>query len=74
MNKISFKNEYQHSVERKSSILDSFVRGFHVYMDILDSKVGDEDILLEPEENNEYDEFAVGVLFESNSWACTEKF
>ena len=54
-------------LKEKSYILDSFVRGFHVYMDIWDPKVGDGDILLEPEETNEHDEFTLAVLSEGRT-------
>ena len=54
-------------LKEKRYILESFVRGFHEYMDIWDPKVGDEDIHLEPEENNEHDDFGVAILFEGRT-------
>ena len=41
---------------------NSFVRGYHAYMDVWTPKVGDENLYLEPEDGNEYDKNAVAVI------------
>lgn len=51
-------------VKQKQYDLDSFVRGYHAYMEIWTPKVGDENICLKSENDNEHDKFAVAVLFE----------
>ena len=41
-----------------------FTRGYHAYIDSWDPKVGDENLELVPEEDNEHDDFAVAIKFE----------
>ena len=49
--------------------LDSFVRGYHAYIDIWAPKVGDENFCLKSENENQHDKFAVAIVL--NSWACS---
>lgn len=51
-------------VKEKRYSFNSFVRGYHAYMDSWDPKVGDENLELVPEEDNEHDDFAVAIKFE----------
>ena len=44
--------------------LNSFVRGFHAYMDIWTPKVGGENFCLNPENENQHDKFAVAIVLE----------
>ena len=44
--------------------LDSFVRGYHAYMDIRTPKVGDENFCLKSENENQHDKFSVAIVLE----------
>ena len=46
---------------------NSFVRGYHEYMDVWTSNVGDENLYLEPEDGNEYDKNAVAVIIDGKT-------
>ena len=41
---------------------NSFVSGYHAYMDVWTPNVGDENLYLEPEDGNECDKNAVAVI------------
>ena len=41
---------------------NSFVRGYHAYMDVWTPNVGDENLYLETEDRNEYDKNALAVI------------
>ena len=41
---------------------NSFVWGYHAYLDVWNPNVGDENLYLEPEVGNEYDKNAVVVI------------
>ena len=41
---------------------NSFVWGYHTYLDVWNPNVGDENLYLEPEVGNEYDKNAVVVI------------
>ena len=43
---------------------NSFVRGYHAYMDVRTLNVGDENLYLEPEDGNEYDKNVVTVIID----------
>ena len=51
-------------VKEKRYSFNSFVRGYHAYIDSWDRKVGDENLELVPEEDNEHNDFAVAIKFE----------
>ena len=51
-------------VKEKRYSFNSFVRGYHVYIDSWDLKLGDENLELVPEEDNKHDDFAVAIKFE----------
>ena len=51
-------------VKAKRYFFNSFVRGYHAYIDSWDPKVGHENLELMPEEDNEHDDFAVAIKFE----------
>ena len=51
-------------IKQKQYDLDSFIRGYHAYMDISKPKVGDENFCLKLENENEHDNFAVAVVLE----------
>ena len=51
-------------IKQKQYDLDSFVRGYHAYMDIWTPKVGDENFCLKSENENQYDKFAVTIVLE----------
>ena len=51
-------------VRQKQYNLDSFVRGYHAYMNIWIPKVGDENVFLQPENENQHDKFAVAVVYD----------
>lgn len=51
-------------IKQKQYDLDSFVRGYHAYMDIWTPKVGDENFCLKSENENPHDKFAVAILLE----------
>ena len=51
-------------IKQKKYDLDSFVRGYHAYMDIWKSKVGDENFCLKSENENQHDKFAVAIVLE----------
>ena len=51
-------------IKQKQYDLDSFVRGYHAYMDIWTPKVGDENLCLKSENENPHDKFAVAILLE----------
>ena len=51
-------------IKQKQYDLDSFVRGYHAYMDIWTPKVGDENFCLKSENENQHDKFAVAILLE----------
>ena len=43
---------------------NSFVQGYHTYMDLQTPNVGDENLYLEPEDGNDYDKNAVVVIID----------
>ena len=43
---------------------NSFVRGYHAYMDGWTPNVGNENLYLEPEDGNKYDKNAVAVIID----------
>ena len=51
-------------IKQKQYDLDSFVRGYHVYMDIWTPKVGDENFCLKSENENQHEKFAVAIVLE----------
>ena len=51
-------------IKQKQYDLDSFVRGYHAYMDIWTPKVGYENLCLKSENENPHDKFAVAILLE----------
>ena len=51
-------------IKQKQYDLDSFVRGYHAYMDIWTPKVGDENFCLKSENENQHDKFAVAIVLE----------
>ena len=51
-------------IKQKQYDLDSFVRGYHAFMDIWTLKVGDENFCLKSESENRHDKFAVAILLE----------
>ena len=51
-------------LKEKKHVFESFVRGYHEYMDVWDPKIGDKDVHLAPEEDNEHDSFAVAIFFQ----------
>ena len=51
-------------VKEKRYSFNSFVRGYHAYIDSWDPKVGDENLELVPEEDNEHDDFAAAIKSE----------
>ena len=51
-------------VKEKRYSINSFVSGYHAYIDSWDPKVGDENLDLVPEEDNKHDDFAVAIKFE----------
>ena len=51
-------------VKKKRYYFNSFVRGYHAYIDSWYPKVGDENLELVPEEENENDDFALAIKFE----------
>ena len=51
-------------IKQKQYDLDSFVRGYHPYIDIRTPKVGDENFCLESENENQLDKFAVAIVLE----------
>ena len=61
------------NIDEKINIKDhqfpfnSFVRGYHAYMDVWTPKVGDENLYLEPEDGNEYDKNAVAVIIDGKT-------
>ena len=46
---------------------NSFVRGYHSYMDVWTTNVGDENLYLEPEDGNEFDKNAVAVIIDGKN-------
>ena len=51
-------------IKQKQYDLDSFVRGYHAYMDIRKAKVGNENFCLKSENENLHDKFAVAIVLE----------
>ena len=51
-------------IKQKQYHLDSFVRGYHAYMDISIPIVGDENFCLKSENENQHDKFAVAIVLE----------
>ena len=51
-------------VKEKRYSFNLLVRGYHAYIDSWDPKVGNENLELVPEEDNEHDDFAVAIKFE----------
>ena len=57
-------------IKQKQYDLDSFVRGYHAYMDIWKLKVGDENFCLKPENEN-LQVCSCYCVGRTNSWACS---
>ena len=51
-------------IKQNQNDLDSFVRGYHAYMDIWIPKVGEENFCLKSENEKELDKFVVAVVLE----------
>ena len=51
-------------VKEKRYSFNSFIRGYHAYINSWDPKVGDENLELVPEEDYEHDDFVVAIEFE----------
>ena len=51
-------------IKQEQYDLDSFVRGYHVYMDIWKLKVGNENFCLKSENENQHDKIAVAIVLE----------
>ena len=51
-------------IKQKQYDLDSFLRGYHAYMDISIPKVNDENFCLKSENENQHDKFAVAIVLE----------
>ena len=51
-------------IKQKQYDLDSFVRGYHAYMDIWTPKVGDENFCLKSENENQHGKFALAIVLE----------
>ena len=51
-------------IKQKQYDLDSFVRGYHDYMDIWKPKVGDENFCLKSENENQHGKFVVAIVLE----------
>ena len=51
-------------VKEKRYSFNSFLRGYHAYIDSWHPKVGDENLKLVPEDDNEHDDFAAAIKFE----------
>ena len=51
-------------IKQKQYDLDSFVRGYHAYMDIWTPKVGDENFCLKSENENQHGKFAFAIVLE----------
>ena len=51
-------------VKEKRYTFNSFVRGYYAYIDSWDPKVGDKNLELVPEEDNQHDDFAVAIKSE----------
>ena len=51
-------------IKQKQYDLDSFVRGYHAYMDIWKPKAGDDNFCLKSENENQHDKFAVAIVLE----------
>ena len=49
-------------IKQKQYDLDSFVRGYHAYMDIWKPKVGDEKFFLKSVNENQHEKFAVAIV------------
>ena len=58
-------------IKKKQYDLDSFVRGYHVYMGIWKTKIGDENFCLQSEDENQLDKFSCYCTGRTNSWACS---
>ena len=52
---------------------NSFVRGFHTYMDVWTPNFVDENLYLEPEDGYEYDKIAVAVIIDGKTGGHTPK-
>ena len=51
-------------IKQKQYDLDSFIRGYHAYIDIWKPKVGDENFCLKSENENQHGKFAVAIVLE----------
>ena len=51
-------------IKQKQYDFDSFIRRYHVYMDIWTPKVSDENFCLKSESENQHDKFAVAIVLE----------
>ena len=60
-------------IKEKQFNLDSFVRGYHAYMDIWVPKVGDKNLSLKLESENLHDKYAVAVLSEGRVFGHVPK-
>ena len=56
---ISIFKEFTHS-------FDSFVRGYHAYMDVWLPTIGDSNFDVEREQGNSHDEYAIGIFLKGN--------
>ena len=48
--------------KEKQFSFDSFIRGYHLYMEIWTLKVGDQSLYLKCEDGNEHNKYAVAVI------------
>ena len=51
-------------IKQNQCDLDSFVRGYHAYMDIWIPKVGEENFCLKSENENQHNKFVVAIVLE----------
>ena len=67
INNVVFQKNYPkniHNFLEKYDVIEDCFGSLNAYMDIWTPKVGDENICLKLENDNEHDKFAVAVLFE----------
>ena len=60
-------------VKTPPHVFESFVRGYHAYMDLWNPKVGDEDVHLAPEEDNKHVDFAAAIFFKDRIFGHVPK-
>ena len=58
--KINITVEKDHQIS-----FNSFIQGYHAYVDIWTPNIGDENLYVEPEDGNEYDKNAMAVIIDA---------